>query len=139
MLYKLQTLVDSPYVLGGAAALLVLTVIVYLLARQPKSFMAFESDGGGVIITRKAVRELVQRCCSGLRGVGSAVAHVSVRSGEVNVRVALRTRRSANLKGISSTLREEIRVALTENMGIEKIREIEITVTGILDDTTKDE
>lgn len=134
MFYKLQTLVDSPYVLGSAVALLVLSVVIYLLARQPKSFKAFDADGGGVIVTRKAVRELVQRCCSGLAGVGSANAHVSVRSGEVSVHVALRTRRSANLKGISGHLREEIRVALTENLGIRNVRDIEITVVGILDD-----
>jgi hypothetical protein len=139
MLFKLQTLVDSPYVLGSAAALVVLTVIIYLIARQPKSFKAFDAEGGGVIVTRKAVRELVQRCCTGLQGIGAAHARVTVHSGEVLVHVALRTRRSANLKGISSTLREEIRVALTENLGIEKIRDIEITVVGILEDSTKDE
>ena len=139
MLYKLQTLVDSPYVLGSAAALLVLTIVIYLIARQPKAFKAFDAEGGGVIVTRKAVRELVQRCCGVLQGVGAAHARVTIHSGEVLVRVSLRTRRSANLKGISLALREEIRVALTENMGIEKIRDIEITVVGILDDTGKDE
>ena len=139
MLYKLQTLIDSPYVLGSAAVLLVASVVIYLWARQPRAFKAFDADGGGVIVTRKAVRELVQRCCSGLHGVGSAVAHVSVRDGEVSVRVALRTRRSANLKGISGHLREEIRVALTENLGIENVRDIEITVVGILDDSSKED
>lgn len=139
MLYKLQTLVDSPYVLGSALALLVLALVVYFVARQPKSFKAFDAEGGGVIVTRKAVRELVQRCCAGLQGVGSAHARVTVHSDEVLVRVALRTRRSANLKGISGHLREEIRVALTENLGIEKIRDIEITVVGILDDSSQDE
>ena len=139
MLYRLETLLDSPYVLGSAAALLIVSVVIYFLTRQPKSFKAFDSEGGGVIVTRRAVRELVQRCCSGLHGVGSATAHVSVRSGEVTVRVALRTRRSANLKGISNHLREEIRVALTENLGLENVREIEITVVGILDDSGKEE
>ncbi|MBE2216122.1 MAG: hypothetical protein IAE82_19770 [Opitutaceae bacterium] len=139
MLYKLQTLVDSPYVLGSAAALLVLTIVIYLVARQPKAFKAFDAEGGGVIVTRKAVRELVQRCCSGLQGVGAAHARVTIHAGEVLVRVALRTRRTANLKGISSTLREEIRVALTENLGIERIRDIEIVVVGILDDSGKED
>lgn len=139
MLYKLQTLVDSPFVLGSAAALIVLAIIVYLIARQPKAFKAFDAEGGGVIVTRKAVRELVQNCCGSLQGIGAAHAQVTVHSGEVLVRVALRTRRSANLKGLSSTLREEIRVALTENLGIEKIRDIEIIVVGILEDGSKDE
>lgn len=139
MLYKLETLLDSPWVLGSAAALVLVAVVVYFTLRQPKAFKAFDSGGGGVIITRRAVRELVQRCCNGLQGVGSATAHVTVQSGEVTVRVALRTRRSANVKGISNHLREEIRIALTENLGIEKVRDIEITVVGILDDASKDE
>jgi hypothetical protein len=139
MLYRLQTLVDSPYVVATAVALGVIALIVYFVARQPKSFRAFGEEGGGVIVTRKAARDLVQRCCEGLSGVGSAKAQVTVHSGEVLVRVALRTRRSANIKGISSYLREQIRVALTENLGIEKIRDIDILVVGVLDDTPKEE
>lgn len=139
MLFKLQTLVDSPYVLGSAAALVVLTIVIYLIARQPRAFKAFDAPGGGVIVTRKAVRALVQNCCTGLRGIGAAHARVTIHSGELLVHVALRLRRSANLKGISGALREEIRVALTENLGIEKIRDIEITVVGILEDSTKEE
>ncbi len=139
MLYRLQTLLDSPEVIWSVVALVGILVVAYWILRQPRSFKAFDADGGGVIVTRKAVRELVQRCCSGLQGVGSAKATVSVRSGEVSVRVALRTRRSANLKGISGHLREEIHVALTENLGIEQVRDIEIKVVGILDDSIKDE
>lgn len=139
MLYRLQTLLDSPEVIWSSVALVAIVVLAFWMLRQPRSFKAFDAEGGGVIVTRKAVRELVQRCCSDLHGVGSAKADVRVRSGEVSVRVALRTRRSANLKGISGHLREEIRVALMENLGIQNVGDVEIRVVGILDDSGKDE
>ena len=48
--------------------------------------------------------------------------------------VRLRVLRSANLKAISGYLREQISEALTENLGVEAIGDIEITVVGIIEE-----
>jgi hypothetical protein len=137
--YWLQDLLDSPYVLGGFAAIAVVALIVYLLLRQPREFAAFGEGDDRVFVTRRAVRELIQRCCEQLGNVGSAQVRVRIRSDLLHTHIALRVRKSANLKGISGYLREQVTHALTENLGIQKIGEIEIVVVGILADRPEDE
>lgn len=134
MPYWLENLLDSPVALGAIAAVVLILLLWVLLRRQPRSFRAFESESGEVMVTRKAVRELVQRCCEDLGEVGSAQARIEIRRGELHVQVGLRIRRNANLKGISGYLREQINQALTENLSIEKIGAIEIVVVGILEE-----
>lgn len=134
MLYRLSAYLDSPFIIGGAVAFIVLLIVLYFVLRQPRVFRAFGSGDGEVSVTRKAVRELVRTCCEEIGDVGSARAHIHVRRGEVSVRVDLRMRRSANLKGISSYLRQQIAQALTENLGIEKLGDIEMVVVGVLEE-----
>lgn len=134
MPYWLYAHLDSPYVVGSAAAVLALLVIGYLARRQPRSFRAFQSEGGEVHITRKAVRELVQTCCGELGDVGSSRARVFLRRGELQVVVELRVRRTVNLKAVSAYLRQQIAQALTENLGIEKLGDIEIAVVGVFEE-----
>ena len=102
--------------------------------RQPRTFKAFDTDGGGVLVTRKAVRDLVRRCCEEMGEIGSAHIGIRLKGGTLNARVRLRVHRNANLKGISGYLREQIIQALTENLGVEGIGDIEIVVVGILED-----
>jgi hypothetical protein len=134
MPYWLENLLSNRYFLPGLGAFVVLVIVIVLMRRQPKVFVAFGEGGDSVRITRRAVRELVQRCCEELGGVGSARADVRIRAGELHTRVELRLKRDANLKGITGYLREQISQALTENLGIEKIGDIEIVVVGILAD-----
>ena len=130
-----QALVDAKYfVLGGAAAAFVLMFLWAWLRRPPRVMQAFNSEGGQVLVTRRAVKDLVQRCCEELGGVGSADVTVRIRSGELHTRVELRLRRNANLKGISGYLREQIAQALTENLGVEKLGEIDILVVGVIEE-----
>ncbi len=138
MPYWLESLLNNPFVTGGALGVAAVLVVLVLLTRQPRRFRAFDTAGGEVLVTRKAVRELVQRCCEELGDVGSARVEIRLRGGEVRVGVRLRVRKSANLKGISGYLREQISTVLTENLGIERLGEIGILVVGILPDPERE-
>ena len=134
MPYWLQDLLESRYFPWGLAAVVVLALFIHLVRRQPRAFVAFGSAGGSVKVTRKAVRELVQRCCEELGGVGSARADVRIRRGALCTRVELRLRPNANLKGISNYLRQQIAAALTDNLGLENVGDIDVVVVGIFAD-----
>jgi hypothetical protein len=86
------------------------------------------------MITKRAVRELIQRCSEDLGDVGSADVTVTIKRGRLHTRVQLRLRRNANLKGISGYLREQVTQALTENLGVEEIGEVDIVVVGVLNE-----
>ncbi|RME71873.1 MAG: hypothetical protein D6781_03290 [Verrucomicrobia bacterium] len=135
----LETLIQSWFLLGGGTALIIALALWYLFGRQPKTFKAFDSEGGEVHVTRRAVRELVKRCCEGIPDIGAARTRVDIRGQHAHVTVELRVRKNANLKNITGYLREQIGAVLTENLGIEEIGEIRIIVVGVLDEPDPDE
>ncbi len=87
-----------------------------------------------MLVTRRAVKELVIHCCDELSGNGSADVTVGIQRGALRTRVELKLRRNANVKGVTSYLRERIMQALTENLGLENIGDIDIVVVGVLEE-----
>jgi hypothetical protein len=137
MPYWLQDLLDSKYFIGGAVtfgALFVLWLLKVVMFRPPRVVQAFPTEGGQVLVTRRAVKELVVHCCDELSGTGSADVDISIRHGELYTRVALKLRRNANVKGVTSYLRERIVQALTENLGLDKLGDVDIVVVGVIED-----
>lgn len=135
--YWLENLLQDPHFLGGAYAvggILVLYILFKITFRPPRTIEAFTSEGGRVLVSRRAVRELIQRCSEDLGEVGSADVKVDIKRGRLHTRVELRLRRNANLKGISGYLREQVTLALTENLGVEELGEVDIVVIGVLNE-----
>ncbi|BET65537.1 hypothetical protein ASA1KI_04550 [Opitutales bacterium ASA1] len=134
MPYWLESLVRNGYVGGAAIGAVVVLVLWWICSRQPRVFKAFDTAGGQVRVTRKAVRELVRRCAEGVDHVKSARVEVAVRRGALFVDVKLRVERAVNLKAVSGYLREQITQVLTDNLGVDGIGDIAITVVGIVED-----
>jgi hypothetical protein len=137
MPYWLQDFLDSKYFIGGAVTLGVVFVLwlgKLVLFRPPRVVQAFNTEGGEVHVTHRAVKELVEHCCDELSGNGSADVTIAIRRGELRTRVELKLRRNANVKGVTSYLRERIVQALTENLGLENLGEIDIVIVGVLEE-----
>jgi hypothetical protein len=137
MPYWLQDLLDSKYFIGGAVTLAVVVLLWLakaMIFRPPRVVQAFPTEGGQVLVTRRAVKELVEHCCEELSDTGSADVMVGIRGGELRTRVELKLRRTANVKGVTSYLRERIVQALTENLGLENVGAVDIIVVGVLEE-----
>jgi hypothetical protein len=137
MPYWLLDWLESDYFVGAACtlgALFVLWVFKAIMFRPPRVVQAFPTEGGQVLVTRRAVKELVEHCCNELAGTGSAEVSVGIRRGELLTRVELKLRRNANVKGVTSYLRERIVQALTENLGLDKLGDVDILVVGVLEE-----
>jgi hypothetical protein len=137
MPYWLQDLLDSKYFIGGVitlGAVLLLWLIKAVMFRPPRVVQAFQTEGGQVMVTRRAVKELVEHCCDELSGTGSADVDIAIRQGELRTRVELKLRSNANVKGVTAYLRERIVQALTENLGLDKLGDVDIVVVGVLEE-----
>lgn len=137
MPYWLLDWLDSKYFIGGAwtfGVLLVLWLCKAMMFRPPRVVQAFPTEGGQVLVTRRAVKELVLHCCEELGGNGSADVDVGIHAGELRTRIALKLRSNANVKGVTSYLRERIVQALTENLGLENLGAVDIVVVGVLEE-----
>jgi hypothetical protein len=137
MPYWLQDWLDSKYFVGVVwtlGVLFVLWLLKVIMFRPQRVVQAFPTEGGQVLVTRRAVKELVEHCCNELSGTGSADVDVGIRRGELWTRVELRLRRNANVKGVTAYLRERIVQALSENLGLDNLGDVDIVVVGVLEE-----
>jgi hypothetical protein len=123
---------QSPEVPLALFAIAVLAAAVFLFTRQPDRITAFSNETGDVLVSRRAIHNVIEQCCEGLKEVGSARVTVSWKEGSLHTLVRLRIHADARLENTSGYLQQQIRGMLKENLGLENIGRIDIDVTGIL-------
>lgn len=128
MLPDLLHFTTTQYVLiWSALALLVLL----LCLRPPATVTLLTDDKGELSISRHALHRLIETCCEQLRGVASARASVSRRSGKFAVTIHLKVRPNAKLDAIQGYLTQEVGDIFRENLGIGSIGRVEVKVVGV--------
>lgn len=116
-------------VLGGGLALLL--VLVFL--RQPRSLPLASTEGGQLLISRRALHRMVEACCEQVRGVVSANASIRIRGERFNTKLRLKVRPEAKLDAIQGYLTQEITNIYRDNLGLStEIGPIEIKIVGVI-------
>lgn len=126
----IEFLSTPPYTYLCGAALVLAFIFILLRRRQPSSVIAFTSEGGRVMVTRSAITELVQTSCTQLRDVAKPCIRIRVKRGQTNLEVRLKLASGGRLTEVAATLKEHLRDALQQNLGISNLGSIDITVTG---------
>ena len=128
---SLQQLAANPvYWYVGGAALALALLLILLRRRQPRTVLAYTSDGGKVMVSRSAILELVQTTCAQLDEVYKPSVQIRTRGGTSNFQVSIKLASGGKLREVEQTLQIHLRRALTENLGIERLGQIDINVTG---------
>ena len=127
---RLQQLEPLEYLYIAVAALVLVALLVLLLRRQPKKIVAYATDDGQVFVARSAIKELVQSSCEQLQGVSNPRTRISIKGGFAHFDVKVKLVGSCRLKEVEATLQRHMRRALTENLGIENLGQIDVTATG---------
>ena len=122
----------SPTTLAFIACWSVLAlVVVFLVLRAPSSLILARSERGRLEISREALHRVLEACCEQVRGIASARARVSRKSGLFHTELRLRIRPDARLDAIQGYLTEEIGEIYRQNLGVKEIGRIEIKVVGV--------
>lgn len=116
-------------VLAGIVVVLVF-FLLYLRARQPKRIRAFRGDTGPVEVSRHALLELVHATCAELPEVRKPAVRVRARGG-LHLTVRIQVNGSAHLRETAAQLQSLLKESLESNLGVERLRSIEVLVTGI--------
>ena len=140
----LQNLTGAPLpvIIGAAIILVILLMIlmVLLLRRQPKKVLAYATENGRVMVSRAAIVELVQTSCAQLNNVSKPRVKIAVKRNVTNLDVDIKLLAGGRLRQIEDTLQAHLRLALSENLGIENLGYINIIATGFksgrIDQTT---
>lgn len=126
----LQYLLEPPYTYLWLAAAALLIFYLLLRLRPPSKIKAFKGDTGYVMVSRHALLELVYSACEQLPEVRKPSVKI-LRKRKLHLQVRIRIDGTAKLRDTSSFLQTHLKDALENNMGIEKLGNIEVVVTGI--------
>ena len=133
----LRSIYDSLLALSGVELLLWLVIsiatiyfFVFFLRRQPKNVVAYCTENGRVTVSRSAIVELVQTSCQQLQDVSKPQVKIKSEGETSHFEVSIKLMSGASLRTIEQTLQSQLRQALTENLGIENLGQINIIATG---------
>jgi hypothetical protein len=112
------------------AVLALLVMLTLLLRRQPKNVVAYTTENGRVMVSRHAITELVQTSCEQIQDVSKPQVRITVKGKTTHFEIRIKLLSGGRLRQIEETLQTHLRMALTENLGIESLGRINIVATG---------
>lgn len=125
-----NSLNEVHYLYATVAALVLAVVLFLLMRRQPKHVKAYATDNGEVMVSRAAIVELVQTSCEQIKEVSKPQVRMRVKGGQKHFEVRLKLASGGHLRSIEAMLQTHLRKALSENLGIENLGQINILATG---------
>jgi hypothetical protein len=127
---SLEHLRQPEYLYIAGAALALAFCLVLIIRRQPKNVTAYTTGNGSVMVSRSAIVELVQTSCEQIEEVAKPQVRIKVKGKNTHFEVRLKLQSGANLRAIEETLQTHLRKALSENLGIEHLGQINVVATG---------
>lgn len=120
------------YAVIGIFVVFVLVIIGLsrMLKKPPARLTAFSSATGSVLVSRKALQDLIRQACLKDDYVEAARPVVKIVGDKLNTAVSLRLSSPENLKETSERLQTRISELLQKSLSFDQIGTIEIMVTS---------
>lgn len=127
----LQNIVSEPvYLYIGGAVLLLCCLFILYLKRQPSKVLAYATENGRVMVSRSAIVELVQTSCEQLNVVTKPRVRIKVKGRFTHLEVTIKLLSGGYLRAVEDTLQTHLRAALSQNLGIEELGQVNIVADG---------
>jgi hypothetical protein len=121
--------------LVGVSVFLIL-VVLYILTGlrrcKGEQFITFDTEGGSVSISMKAIRDFLARVGDEFAAVLSLEPAIRAAGGSVEVDLNLRVKAGTQIPELSKMLQERIRETIKDNLGLTDVRAIRISVREIV-------
>lgn len=119
-------------------ALVFLVIGLRLVFKKPPAHLtAFSGDAGNVLVSRKALQELVRSACLLDEWVEAARPNIRVKNNKVTAQVELRLARADNLKMVCERVQAHITALLQKSLSFDQIGDIQIVVKSFGNDTSE--
>ena len=118
------------------ASVFLLLIVLYVLTgiRRSKgeAFITFDTEGGSVSISMKAIRDFLSRVGDEFAAVLSLEPAIRAAGGSVEVDLNLRVKAGTQIPELSKMLQDRIRETIKDNLGLADVRAIRISVREIV-------
>lgn len=121
------------------ASVFLLLIVLYVLTGirrcKGEQFITFDTEGGSVSISMKAIRDFLARVGDEFAAVLSLEPAIRAAGGSVEVDLNLRVKAGTQIPELSKMLQERIRESIKDNLGFTDVRAIRISVREIVTST----
>lgn len=118
------------------ASVFLLLVVLYVLTGirrcKGEQFITFDTEGGSVSISMKAIRDFLARVGDEFAAVLSLEPAIRAAGGSVEVDLNLRVKAGTQIPELSKMLQERVRETIKDNLGLTDVRAIRISVREIV-------
>ncbi len=120
----------TPMQIGVAAvAFIFLLLGLRLVFKKPPAHLtAFSGEAGSVLVSRKALQELIRSACLLDEWVEAARPTIRLKNNKVTARVELRLTKPDDLKAVCERVQNHITALLQKSLSFDQIGAIEIVV-----------
>ena len=121
-----------PYAIIGAVVVVILIIfgLARMIKRPQSRLTAFTSDTGSVLVSRKALQDLIRQTCLKDASVEAARPVVKIAGKKIRTSVTLRLTSPESLKTTTERLQTSISGLLQKSLSFDQIGPIEIMVTS---------
>lgn len=117
-------------VAGGIVFVLLALGIVFSFRKPPAHLTAFASEAGTVLVSRKALQELIRQACLKDASVEAAKATVRISEKQIDTKIILRLATADNLKQTTERVQAAVTSLLRRSLSFDQVGQIQIVVTG---------
>ena len=122
----------DPWIAGGIVLVLLVLLLVYFLSKkQPSRIRAFNNGNGYVEISRSALVDIIRSKSEQIDIEKKPGVVIRSRRGKLHVDIKIRLLPSRRLTEVSDILQQHLREALQDGLGIRKLGNINVMVTGV--------
>ncbi len=131
----------SPIQIGVATvAFIFLLIGLRLVFKKPPAHLtAFSGEAGSVLVSRKALQELIRSACLLDEWVEAARPTIRLKNNKVTARVELRLTKPDDLKAVCERVQNHITALLQKSLSFDQIGAIEIVVKSFGKETSEAE
>lgn len=113
-------------------SLLCLWLLTSVRRPEPVQYISFDSEGGAVSLSTKAVRDFIQKVGDEFAAVAGLHPVLHVRGGAVDVDLDVRVKSGAHIPELCQMLQERVRESLRDHLGLNDVREVRVNVREII-------
>ncbi|MBN2683821.1 MAG: hypothetical protein JXR40_00945 [Pontiellaceae bacterium] len=136
---RMLQLLEKPFFATSLGAILVLAVALRLLEGLRKTrdvFIDYQSEGGSVGISTRAIQDFVERIGHEFAAVTQIETKlISHRGGGIDLLVVVRVRTGNRIPELSQLMQQRIREGVRESLGLEDVGTITVRVKEIVDES----
>lgn len=119
------------------ASLILLTLLWRFLHKRSEVFELLNEETGTINVSKHALTKLIQKSIQAIQPQSTPRVSLHTSKGRLTISANIKLFTTQNIRELSHNLRETISNLLSQNLGLDKIANIHITVTEFSNNPSK--